>query len=175
MTRQEKDALINDLADRLGKSEVFYLTDIASLNAESSGKLRRLCFQRDVQLQVVKNTLLRKAMERVDGKEFGELSGDVLKGSTGLMIAEAGNAPAKLIKEFRKKSDKPILKGAYIQESVYVGDEFLDALVALKSKDELIGEVILLLQSPAKSVISGLKSGGGKLAGILKTLEERAA
>ena len=174
MTRQEKDALINDLADRLGKSEVFYLTDIASLNAESSGKLRRLCFQRDVQLQVVKNTLLRKAMDLVDGKEFGEL-GSVLKGNTGLMIAEAGNAPAKLIKEFRKKSDKPILKGAYIQESVYVGDEFLETLVALKSKDELIGDVILLLQSPAQSVISGLKSGGGKLAGILKTLEERAA
>jgi large subunit ribosomal protein L10 len=174
MTRQEKDALINDLADRLGKSEVFYLTDIASLNAESSGKLRRLCFQRDVQLQVVKNTLLRKAMDRVDGKEFGEL-GSVLKGNTGLMIAEAGNAPAKLIKEFRKKSDKPILKGAYIQESVYVGDEFLETLVALKSKDELIGDVIFLLQSPAQSVISGLKSGGGKLAGILKTLEERAA
>ncbi|MEZ4721622.1 MAG: 50S ribosomal protein L10 [Flavobacteriales bacterium] len=174
MTRQEKDALISDLADRLSKSEVVYLTDIASLDAENSSKLRRLCFQRDVQLQVVKNTLLQKAMERVDGKNYGDLP-SVLKGNTGLMIAEAGNAPAKLIQEFRKKSDKPILKGAYIQESIYVGDNLLDALANLKSKDELIGDIILLLQSPAKNVVSGLKSGGGKLAGILKTLENRAA
>lgn len=174
MTRQEKDTLISDLAERLSKSEVFYLTDIASLDAENSSKLRRLCFQRQVQLQVVKNTLLRKAMERVEGKDFGELA-TVLKGNTGLMIAEAGSAPAKLIKEFRKKSEKPLLKGAYIQESVYIGDGQLEALANLKSKDELIGDIILLLQSPAKNVVSGLKSGGGKLAGILKTLENRAS
>jgi len=174
MTRQEKDSLISDLAERLSKSEVFYLTDIASLDAENSSKLRRLCFQRQVQLQVVKNTLLRKAMERVEGKDFGQLA-DVLKGNTGLMIAEAGSVPAKLIQEFRKKSEKPLLKGAYIQESIYIGDNQLDALANLKSKDELIGDIILLLQSPAKNVVSGLKSGGGKLAGILKTLEERAS
>jgi large subunit ribosomal protein L10 len=174
MTRQEKDALISDLADRLNKSEVVYLTDIASLDAENSSKLRRLCFQREVQLQVVKNTLLRKAMDRVEGKNFGDLA-MALTGNTGLMIAEAGSAPAKLIKEFRKKSDRPILKGAYIQESVYLGDNYLDALVNLKTREELVGDIILLLQSPAKNVISGLQSGGGKLAGILKTLENRAA
>lgn len=174
MTRQEKDALISDLADRLSKSDVVYLTDISNLDAEMSSKLRRLCFQRDVQLRVVKNTLLSKAMERVEDRDFGNLK-DVLKGNTGLMISETGNGPAKLIKEFRKKSDRPVLKGAYIQESVYIGDETLEALASLKSKDELIGDIILLLQSPAKNVISGLSSGGGKLAGILKTLEERAA
>ena len=111
-------------------------------------------------------------MERVEGREYGELS-TVLVGNTGLMISEVGNVPAKLIKDFRKKVAVPLLKGAYIQESVYVGDNNLDALVALKSKDELIGEIIGLLQSPAKNVISGLKSGGGTLAGIVKTLQER--
>ena len=172
MTRQEKDSFISDLAERLSKSEVVYLTDIAGLNAEDTSKLRRLCFQRDVQLQVVKNTLLQKAMNKVEGREYGELS-TVLVGNTGLMISEVGNVPAKLIKDFRKKVAVPLLKGAYIQESVYVGDNNLDALVALKSKDELIGEIIGLLQSPAKNVISGLKSGGGTLAGIVKTLQER--
>ena len=173
MTRQEKDTLISDLAERLSKSEVFYLTDIANLNAEDSSKLRRLCFQRQVQLEVVKNTLLAKAMERVEGKDYGELSG-VLKGNTGIMFSETGNVPAKLIKEFRKKNEKPILKGAYVEESVYVGDNNLEALVNLKSKNELIGDIIALLQSPAKNVISGLKSSAGdKIAGLVKALEER--
>jgi large subunit ribosomal protein L10 len=172
MTRQEKDNLISDLADRLSKSEVVYLTDIAGLNAEDTSKLRRLCFQREVQLEVVKNTLLRLAMERVEGKDYGDLA-SVLKGNTGLMISEVGSVPAKLIKEFRKKSDRPILKGAYIQEGVYLGDQSLEALATLKTKDELVADVIALLQSPAKNVISGLKSGGGKLAGIIKTLQER--
>ena len=172
MTRQEKDSLISDLADRLGNSDVVYLTDIAELNAEDSSKLRRLCFQRQVQLQVVKNTLLQKAMERVEGKNFGELQ-SVLKGNTGIMIAEVGSTPAKLIKEFRKKSQKPLLKGAYIEEGVYIGDASLDMLAALKSKEELIGDIIMLLQSPAKNVISGLKSSGNTIAGLLKTLAER--
>ncbi|GAB4385111.1 MAG: 50S ribosomal protein L10 [Salibacteraceae bacterium] len=174
MTRKEKDALISDLADRLSKSEVVYLADVADLNAEDTSKLRRLCFQRQIQLRVVKNTLLRKAMERVDGKNFGQLT-EVLKGNTGIMIAEAGNAPAKLIQEFRKKSSKPVLKGAYIEESIYIGDNFLDALASLKSKNELIGDIILLLQSPAKNVVSGLTSGGSKLAGIVKTLQEKGS
>lgn len=172
MTRQEKDSLISDLADRLSNSDVVYLTDIASLNAEDSSKLRRLCFQRKVNLQVVKNTLLHQAMERVEGRNYGELQ-SVLKGNTGIMIAEVGSTPAKLIKEFRKKSQKPLLKGAYIEEGVYIGDASLDMLEALKTKDELIGDIIMLLQSPAKNVISGLKSSGGKLAGIVKTLQER--
>jgi large subunit ribosomal protein L10 len=174
MTRKEKDNLITDLADRLSKSEVVYLTDIASLNAEDSSKLRRMCFQRQVHLQVVKNTLLQKAMERVEGKNYGNLA-ETLKGNTGLMIAEVGNTPAKLIKEFRKKSTKPVLKGAYVQESIYLGENYLEALANLKSKNELIGDIILLLQSPAKNVISGLSSGGGKLAGIVKTLQERGS
>lgn len=172
MTRQEKDALISDLTERLSKSEVFYLTDISDLNSEDSSKLRRLCFQRQINLQVVKNSLLEKAMERTEDKDFGNLK-DVLKGNTGIMFSDTGNVPAKLIKEFRKKAKRPILKGAYIQESVYIGDETLEMLASLKSKDELIGDIILLLQSPAKNVVSGLKSGGGKLAGIVKTLQER--
>ena len=112
-------------------------------------------------------------MEASD-RDFGELT-QVLKGNTSMMFSEAGNAPAKLIKDFRKKSDKPILKGAFIEESVYIGDDQIDALVAIKSKEELIGDIIALLQSPAKNVISGLQSGGGKLAGILQTLSEREA
>ena len=124
-----------------------------------------------LELNVVKNTLLAKAMEASD-KDFGELTG-VLKGNTSLMVSEASNAPAKVIKEFRKKSEKPLLKGAFIEEAIYVGDDQLDALVDIKSREELIGDIIGLLQSPAKNVISGLKSGGGKLAGILKTLSEK--
>jgi large subunit ribosomal protein L10 len=172
MTREQKDALISDLAERLSKSAVVYLTDIEALNSEDSGKLRRLCFQREVKLQVVKNTLLAKAMERVEDKNFGELP-NVLKGNTGLMIAEVGSVPAKLIKEFRKKSSKPILKGAYIEESIFIGDNQLDTLATLKTKEELIGDIIGLLQSPAKNVISALNSGGTTIAGLVKTLQER--
>jgi large subunit ribosomal protein L10 len=120
---------------------------------------------------VVKNTLLAKAMESTD-KEFGDLT-SILKGNTSIMLSETGNAPAKVIKNFRKKNEKPILKGAYVAESVYVGDEYLDALVDIKSKEEVIGDIIGLLQSPAKNVVSALKSGGGKLSGILKTLSQR--
>ena len=174
MTREEKDTLISDLAERLTQNEVVYLADVADLDAENAGKLRRLCFQRDVQLQVVKNTLLRKAMDRVEGKDFGE-STEVLKGITGIMIAESGNTPANLIKDFRKKSKKPILKGAYIEESIYIGDNHLETLANLKSKNELIGDVILLLQSPAKNVVGSLQSGGNTLSGLVKALQERAS
>ncbi len=147
------------------------LADISGLNASQTSNLRRACFKANVKLEVVKNTLLKKAMDNSE-KELGELA-DVLKGNTSLMIAEAGNAPAKVIKEFRKKSDKPILKGAYIEEAIYVGDDQLDTLVSIKSKEELIGDIIGLLQSPAKNVISALQSGGSKLSGILKTLSEK--
>jgi large subunit ribosomal protein L10 len=122
-------------------------------------------------MQVVKNTLLRKAMEQA-GKDYAELY-ETLKGNTSIMFAEAGNGPAKMIKEFRKKSDRPVLKGAFIEEMTYIGDDQLDFLVAIKSKDELVADVIALLQSPAKNVISALQSGGGKLSGILKTLSEK--
>lgn len=174
MTKEEKNALISDLAERLSKNDVIYLADVSDLDAENSSRLRRLCYTRNVSMQVVKNTLLQKAMERVEGKDFGDIY-SVLKGNTSIMIAETGNAPAKLIQEFRKKQDRPLLKGAWIQESVYVGDNQLTALANLKSKDELIGDIILLLQSPAKNVVSGLQSGGNKLAGLIKTLQDRAA
>jgi len=171
MTREEKANVIQDLTSQLGDSPTIYLADISGLNAVQTSNLRRAAFKANVKLSVVKNTLLAKAMEASE-KEFGELPG-VLKGNTSLMFSEIGNAPAKLIKNFRKKSNRPLLKGAFVEEAIYIGDENLDKLVSIKSKEEMIAEIIGLLQSPAKNVISGLKSGGGKLAGILKTLSER--
>ncbi len=171
MTRQEKATVIEDLTSQLADSSTIYLADISGLDAISTSALRRACFKADIRLSVVKNTLLAKAMEASE-KEFGDLP-ETLKGNTSLMFSETGNAPAKLIKNFRKKSKKPLLKGAFVEEAVYIGDENLDTLVNIKSKEEMIGEIIGLLQSPAKNVISGLKSGGGKLAGILKTLSEK--
>ena len=171
MTREEKSLVIEDLTAQLSNNSIIYLADISGLNALNTSNLRRACFKANVKLAVVKNTLLAKAMEASD-KEFGELP-SVLKGNTSIMISETGNAPAKVIKEFRKKSDKPLLKGAFIEEAVYVGDNYLDALVNIKSKEEVIGDIIGLLQSPAKNVVSALKSSGGKLAGILKTLSEK--
>ncbi|WP_430909371.1 50S ribosomal protein L10 [Maribacter sp. 2-571] len=171
MTREEKATVIQDLTAQLADNATIYLADISGLDAGTTSDLRRACFKADIKLSVVKNTLLAKAMEASE-KEFGELP-EVLKGNTSLMFSEVGNGPAKLIKAFRKKSDKPLLKGAFVEEAVYIGDENLDTLVSIKSKEEMIGEIIGLLQSPAKNVISGLKSGGGKLAGILKTLSER--
>lgn len=171
MTRQEKNDAIENLKDALVGVKTLYLADIEGLNASQTSDLRRACFKENIKLQVVKNTLLAKAME-ASTHDFGELTG-ILKGNTSLMFSDTGNAPAKVIKNFRKKSDKPILKGAFIEESIYIGDDQIDALVAIKSKDELIGEIISLLQSPAKNVISALQSGGGKLSGILQTLSER--
>ncbi|MEM9001602.1 MAG: 50S ribosomal protein L10 [Bacteroidota bacterium] len=171
MTREEKATVIQDLTAQLAENANIYLADISGLDAVATSDLRRACFKANIKLAVVKNTLLAKAMEASE-KEFGELP-EVLKGNTSLMLSETGNAPAKLIKNFRKKSDKPLLKGAFIEEAVYIGDENLNALVNIKSKEEVIGDIIGLLQSPAKNVISGLKSGGGKLAGILKTLSEK--
>ncbi len=171
MTREEKSQVIQDLTAQLAENSVVYLADISGLDAGTTSNLRRACFKAGVKLSVVKNTLLEKAMESSD-KDFGELSG-VLKGNTSLMFSETGNAPAKVIKEFRKKAERPILKGAFIEEAIFVGDDQLDTLVEIKSKEELIGEIIGLLQSPAKNVISALKSGGGTIAGIVKTLSER--
>jgi len=171
MTRQEKANVIEDLTAQLAENSTIYLADISGLDAQTTSDLRRACFKSNIQLSVVKNTLLAKAMEASE-REFGELP-EVLKGNTSLMFAEVGNAPAKLIKNFRKKSDKPLLKGAFVEESIYIGDENLNMLVDIKSKEELIGEIIGLLQSPAKNVISGLKASGSKLSGILKTLSEK--
>jgi large subunit ribosomal protein L10 len=155
MTREEKSQVIQDLTAKLAGTNTIYLADISGLDALTTSNLRRACFKADVSMAVVKNTLLSKAMEASD-KDFGELP-NVLKG----------------IKEFRKKSDKPLLKGAFVEESIYVGDDQLDTLVNIKSKEELIGDIITLLQSPAKNVISALQSSGQKLSGILTTLSEK--
>lgn len=171
MTREEKSRVIEDLTAQLSSSNVIYIADISELNAETTSNLRRACFKANIQLNVVKNTLLAKAMEASEN-DFGDLP-SVLKGNTSIMIAESGNVPAKIIKEFRKKSDKPILKGAYIDSAIFIGDNQLDALVAIKSKEEVVGDIIGLLQSPAKNVISALKSGGNTIAGLVKTLSER--
>lgn len=171
MTREDKLTVIQDLTSQLSENATIYLADISGLDADTTSNLRRACFKANIRLSVVKNTLLAKAMEASE-KDFGELT-EILKGNTSLMFSEVSNAPAKLIKAFRKNSDKPILKGAFIEEAIYVGDNQLDSLVNIRSKEEVIGDIIGLLQSPAKNVISGLKSGGGKLAGIIKTLSER--
>merc|ERR1712029_825905 len=168
MTREEKSQVIEELTAQLADNANIYLTDISGLNAVDTSNLRRACFKANVRLSVVKNTLLEKAMEASD-KDFGDLP-STLKGNTSVMYSETGNAPAKVIKEFRKKSEKPLLKGAFIEEAVYVGDDLLDTLVNIKSREELIGDIIGLLQSPAKNVISALKSSGGTIAGIVKTL-----
>lgn len=172
MTREEKNKAIDALSVQLADNKNFYLTDISGLNAETSSNLRRVCFKSDVQIQVIKNTLLRKAMEKND-IDFEQMY-DSLKGNTAIMFAESSNAPAKIIKEFRKKKDKPILKSAFIEESFYFGDDQVEVLCSLKSKEELIGDIITLLQSPPKTVISSLQSAGGTLSGILKTLSERS-
>ena len=173
MTKEEKAKYIDDLSAELNEANVFYLTDTAELTVETVNNLRRKCFQSNIRLRVVKNTLLEKAMDRVENRDYGQLK-DTLSGQTAIMFSEVGNVPAKLIEEFRKKNDKPILKGAYIDEAVFLGDDQLSMLSSIKSKDEVIGEIVGLLQSPAKNVISGLKGQVGKIAGILKTLENRA-
>jgi len=174
MNKEQKNIMIQELADKLADNKVIYLADVSELTAEDSSKLRRACFKQQVSLSVVKNTLLKKAMEKVEDKDFSEFY-DQLKGPTSLMLSDTGNVPAKLIQEFRKKNDKPLLKAAYVEESVYVGDENLTALAELKSKNELVAEVLLLLQSPAKTVISSLQSGGNTVSGLVKALEERAS
>ena len=173
MRKEDKNQLIDVLTEEIMQSNHFYLTDTSELNSEVTSQLRRLCFRRNIRLKTVKNTLLKKAMQRTD-RDFSDLYG-VLAGHTSVMFAESGSAPAKLIKEFRQKykTPKPLFKGAYVEESFYVGEDQLTALENLKTKNELIGEIVGLLQSPARNVISALQSGGGKIAGIVKTLSER--
>ena len=173
MTREEKSKVIVELTAQLADNANIYLADISGLNAGTTSDLRRACFKANIKLAVVKNTLLEKAMEASE-RDFGNLP-STLKGNTSVMYSETGNAPAKVIKAFRKKSEKPLLKGAFIEEAVYLGDDQVEALVNIKSKDELIGDIIGLLQSPAKNVVSALQSGGGTLAGIIKTLSEKEA
>jgi large subunit ribosomal protein L10 len=177
MTREEKNKIIDELVETLTRYNSFYITDIDTLNAEKTSKLRRDCYKKDVYLRVAKNSLIKKALDKIEG-DYSQLI-PTLKGSSAIMGCETASQPAKLIRDFRqasgKNATKPALKSAYIDGGVFVGDNQLDVLASLKSKNELIGDVIGLLQSPAKSVISGLKGQGGKIAGILKTLEERAA
>ena len=170
MTREEKSKVIEKLTAELAENTNIYMTDVSGLNASETSKLRRACFKANIKLSVVKNTLLSKAMESSD-KDFGSLN-EVLVGNTALMYSEVGNSPAKLIKQFRKKSERPLLKGASIEDSVYVGDDQVEFLANIKSREELIGEVITILQSPAKNVISALQSSGTTISGVLKTLSE---
>ncbi len=172
MTKEEKALVIDNIAAKLGEYPHFYVTDIEALNAEQTAALRRKCFEQNIKLMVVKNTLLGKALEKVNMADADLLG--VLKGSTSIMFAETGKAPALLIKEFRKSCDKPVLKAASVEGCVYIGDNQLDALCNIKSREELIGDIVALLQSPAKNVISALQSNAGqKIAGLVKALEER--
>ena len=163
MKKEDKNIIIEELTEQI--------KDTSELNAADTSNLRRKCFEKNIKLRVVKNTLLKKALEKSEGV-YDELY-DVLKESTSIMFTEVGNVPARLIKEFRKTKDKPVLKAAYVEECMYIGDDQLETLVNLKSKEELIGDIIALLQSPMKNVVSSLQSGGQTISGILKTLSEK--
>ncbi|MDE5627267.1 MAG: 50S ribosomal protein L10 [Paramuribaculum sp.] len=172
MKKEDKGTVIAQIAETVKSYPSFYLVETAGLNAEKTSELRRACFKADIKLLVVKNTLLHKALESLDA-DYSEIY-PALAGPTALMCTTVANAPAKLIKDFVKKDDKlPLLKGAYVEETVYLGADQLDALCAIKSKNELIADVIALLQSPAKNVVSALTSGGSKLHGILETLSKK--
>jgi large subunit ribosomal protein L10 len=171
MRREDKNVIIDNLVTDLKEAKHFYLTDISELNAEQTSNLRRKCFENQIRLLVVKNTLLQKAMEK-SGGEFDEFY-DVLKDATSIMFCETGNVPAKLIREFRKSMDKPILKAAFVEESIYIGDNQLDSLSTIKSKEELLSDLLSLLTSPATSLASALSSSSSKMAGALQTLSEK--
>ena len=174
MKKEDKAILIKQLQDTINQYAHFYVTDTSGLNAEKTHELRKACFNKGVKLVVVKNTLFQKALESLEG-DYSEIY-NVLSGSTSIMFSNNGNAPARLIKELSKdkaNNGKPVLKAAYVYESLYVGADQLDALVALKSKEELLGEIIGLLQSPMQNVLSALQSGGNTIHGVLKTLGER--
>ena len=171
MNKAEKQATIDSLTEKFSNSNFFYFTDTSGLSVEKINKLRKICYEKGINLQVAKNTLIKKAL--VAGGKFSDELGPVLNGPTAIMFTETGNVPAKVIKAFRANGDKPALKAAYIDTAIYVGENQLEALINVKSKEELVGDIIALLQSPAKTVVSALKSSGGKLAGIVKTLQER--
>jgi len=171
MNREEKSEVVLELQGQMQEYGNFYIADTSSLSVEQINNIRRKCFESDIIMKVAKNTLIRKAIEGLDG-DASEIYA-ALKGSSSLLFSKTANAPAKLIKALRKTSDKPVLKAAFIDSSIYVGDDQLNSLVSLKSREELIGDIIGLLQSPAKNVVSALKSSGGKIAGIVKTLQER--
>ena len=172
MIREEKRIVIEGLTEQLNQYANFYIADIEALNAEQTAQLRRKCFEKGVKLVMVKNTLFIKALEAVEKADAGLV--EVLKGTSSIMFSEGSKAPAQVIKEFRKGCEKPILKAAYVQDCIYVGDNNLDMLCNIKSREELIGDIVALLQSPIKNVVSALKGNAGeKVAGIVKALEER--
>lgn len=171
MKKEEKHEVVLALTETIAEYGNFYITDTANLSVAKVNDIRRKCFENGIKMQVAKNKLIRKAMEASVG-DFSEMF-EVLKGSSSILFSKSANAPAKLIKQLRRTGDKPVLKAAYIDSSIFIGDNQLDALINLKSKEELVADIIALLQSPVKNVISGLQSGGNKLAGIVKTLQER--
>jgi large subunit ribosomal protein L10 len=168
---EEKKQIVNDLVEDIKNSSHFYLADISGLNASETVSLRRKCFESDLKLMVVKNTLLKRALDQLD-MGIGDLY-EVLDGPTSIIFSEKGAEPAKVIKDFRKKKDRPLLKGAYVEESIYIGDDKLEDLSKIKSKEELIGDLILQLRSPMNNVISSLRSGNDILSGVMKTLSEK--
>ncbi|HAQ38046.1 MAG TPA: 50S ribosomal protein L10 [Saprospiraceae bacterium] len=175
MKRDDKLQVIESLSEKFSQSDYIYFTDFISLTVAQMNQFRRICFNNNVEIKVVKNTLIQKALEKSADKKGFEPLYEALKGSTAIMFAESANLPAKLLSDFRKENEKPLLKAAYIDSAVYFGDDQLDTLKSLKSKQELIGDIILILQTPAKSVIGTLNSGGQTLAGLVKALEERAS
>lgn len=173
MTREEKETQVALLKEKIANNPHFYIADIGGLNASQTVELRRKCFEESVELRVVKNTLLQKALEASDRDDFSSIYGS-LSGSTCVLFSEVGNVPARLIKSLRAiRWEKPVLKAAYVEESFYIGDDQLETLSTLKSRDELIGDIVMLLQSPIRNVVGGLQSGGSKISGVLKTLSER--
>ncbi len=172
MNKENKAQLIDSLIEKINENAHFYLTDISDLNAEDTSNLRRKCFENSIQMEVVKNTLVRIAMEKAD-REFEGLY-DVLKGNTAIMFTATGNAPAKMIKELRKSAEKPLLKGAFVEDGIYIGDDQIDVLSSIKSKEEVIGDIIGLLQSPIKNVLGALQSAPNTIGGLVKTLQEKA-
>ncbi len=174
MTREEKTQAIAALKDKFENNQYFYLTDSSTLTVAQVNKLRGLCHEKGVELKVVKNTLVKKALEQTNEENSYEQLYEALSGPTAIMFSDTANVPAKLIKEFREKHDRPVLKAAYIDSDVFLGDDQVEVLAALKSKEELIGDVILLLQSPIKNVLGSIQSGGNTISGLLKALEDRA-
>ena len=173
MTRKEKGEVLEALTQKFRDAEFFYVTDTSTLTVAESNELRAAAHEAGVTVQVVKNTLARKALEAVAEEKNAEGIYEALQGPTALMFGESAKAPASIIKEFRRTHERPVLKGAYIDSAIYLGDDHLDALTKIKSREELVGDVILLLQSPAKNVVSALSSGGQTISGLLKALEER--
>lgn len=178
MTREEKAVIISELSEKFASTDYFYITDASGMTVEQVNKFRKLCFDRGIEYKVVKNSLIKKALEATNqaGLDYTDFNKVALKGFSGVLFSkESGNAPAKLLKEYYKGGvSKPVFKGASVDSTLFFGADQLDVLENIKSRQELIGDIVTILQSPAKNVVSALQSGGGKLAGILKTLSERA-